>query len=107
MELTSSKHNEQYKADLIEKRGWNCEWCQVMRATELHHALIGRRKGVKELDCEYNYMCVCHECHAGSADTQIVKSWFWMVQCERYGFETMTKWIKSLPLKLKPDLYMV
>jgi hypothetical protein len=98
--------NEQYKADLIEKRGYSCEYCHLRRATELHHALIGRKKGVKELDCEYNFMCVCQECHP-KTDTQEVKTWFWQVQCNRYGVEVMTKWIKSLPLKLKPDLYMV
>jgi hypothetical protein len=101
--------NEVYKADLISGRGYNCEYCKIRRATDLHHALIGRRKGVKELDREYNYMVVCHECHVetGKLDTQTVKSWFWQVQCNRYGVEVMTKWIKSLPLKLKPDLYMV
>jgi hypothetical protein len=99
--------NEQYKQDLIERRGWMCEYCHVRPATDLHHALIGRMKGHPELDVEENLMCACSSCHVEKVylDTQEVKTWFWGVQCERYGHDHMVKWIKSLPLKVKPKLY--
>lgn len=95
------------KLDLIRKRDWMCEWCRVNRATDLHHCLIPRMKGKKELDVEENLMICCHKCHVGKEllDTQEVKEYFWNVQCERYGHKHMTDWVKSLPLKIKPFLY--
>lgn len=102
----SLKH-EQWKADLIRKRGYNCEWCKVRTATDLHHALIPRMKGKIELDAEENLMIACHSCHVGKEllDTQEVREYFWGVQCNRYGIDHMIKWMKSLPLKVKPYLY--
>ena len=103
----TSNHDEMFKQDLIERRGWMCQWCKIRPATDLHHALIGRMKGHPELDCEENYMTACAKCHTGDEllDTQEVKIWFWNVQCQRYGLDHMQEWVKSLPLKVKPAMY--
>ena len=101
------KHDEMWKPDLIRKRNYVCEYCKIRPATDLHHALIGRMKGHPELDCEENFMVACARCHTGDEllDTQEVKEWFWNVQCDRYGHTHMLNWVKSLSLKLKPQLY--
>jgi hypothetical protein len=100
------KH-EQWKLDLIQKRGYVCEFCHLEPATELHHALIGRNKNIPELDIEYNLMCVCHNCHETEIHGRAVKIWFWGIQCQRYGITVMTKWLNGLPLKIKPELYVI
>ena len=102
------KHNEMWKSDLIESRGWMCEYCRIRRAVHLHHALIGDMKRYKKiLLVEENLMAACPFCHTGKEllDTEEVRLWFWDVQVERYGHAHMLAWIKGLPLKVKSNLY--
>jgi len=79
-----------------------CEWCGVHPATERHHCLIHRRKGVPQLDDEKNIMLVCRGCHAsGVVNGHRARVIFWKQQCAKYGEHQMRDWYDSLPLKVK------
>ena len=88
--------------DYIKERGFYCEYYKVNYWSELHHALIGRMKGVKELDLPQNIMCVCKTCHEKKIHGRVVKEWFWKIQVQRYGETAMRLWLQGLPLKIKP-----
>lgn len=94
---------ESLKEKLILERGSFCEVCgrPVMGpALELHHCLIHRMKGVKELNGPENLQLVCHECHTcGPANSWQNRQKFWNDQIAR-GYD-MQAWMENLPLKIK------
>jgi len=49
---------QQFKAELLQQHPI-CEYCNFRKATEVHHCLFHRRKGVPELDCIENCAAVC------------------------------------------------
>jgi len=79
-----------------------CEWCGVHPATERHHCLIHRRKGITALDDDRNIMLVCRTCHSsGVVNGRPARVKFWKSQCKKYGERNMRDWYDSLPLKIK------
>ena len=89
------------KEQLIRERGNECEYCGPFPKTpyEIHHCLIHRKKGVKELDSVYNYAVVCKECHP-YCNGILFRQEFWQNQIKRYGKEPLREWLESLPKKL-------
>jgi len=88
-------------------RGTDCEMCHIRPATQRHHCLYHRKKGVKELDEEYNIMIVCEKCHLydGTPNSHETKVAFWNTQCARYGKERMLAWHRRVSLKVKEHAY--
>jgi len=86
-----------------------CEHCGVSAASDGHHSLIHRKKGVRELDLPYNIMWVCHKCHMsdGTLNSWDFKVKFWGTQCKRYGEIEMIKWLEGVPLKIKPKFEVI
>ena len=91
------------KADLLEERGPMCQICKLQGASELHHAIYGRMKGVKELDTRENLVLICKDCHS-RANFQM-KRLSWHLNCIRYGKEHMLDWHDELPLKNKENFW--
>ena len=89
----------------------NIYTCQVAGcenpAEESHHCLYSKRKGVKGLNEDYNLQIVCRACHkhTGDALTYENRIAFWNWTCEHYGYENVTAWYESLPLKVKERGY--
>lgn len=93
---------------LIKERGIStCQVCGIRSAQEAHHCLYGRKKGVKELNEDYNFQLVCVECHkyTGAVKTFENKLNFWKWACDFYGKETMLAWHERVPLKIKERAY--
>ena len=90
-----------------ERKIYTCQVCHLRPAEEVHHCLYGRRKGVPELDVDYNFQLTCQKCHRYSG---LAKQWknklaFWEWACSYYGRDVMVKWHESLPLKVKEIAY--
>ena len=90
-----------------ERKIYLCQFCNERPAEEAHHVLYGRRKGVPELDKDYNLQLVCRLDHhvTGKAKTWENKLAFWEWACSWYGHDVMVKWHCSLPLKVKEKAY--
>ena len=87
-----------YDQDEMDARAHEtCEICKTRMATEWHHCIHGRMKGVPELDMIYNLQHVCKPCHDGTANSYENRRKFFMEQFYRYGVE-FTDWYESLPL---------
>jgi hypothetical protein len=83
-----------YDSDLMEQRANEvCEICKTRRATEWHHCIVHRMKGVPELDMQH----VCKPCHDGTANRYENRRKFFMEQFYRYGNEFID-WYETLPL---------
>lgn len=78
-----------------------CECCGFRPATEAHHCLIHRARGIESLDDERNIELVCSVCHP-LCNAFAHRDAFWQIQVKRYGKESMEEWLDSLPLKVKP-----
>jgi len=69
---------------------------------DLHHALIGRRKGYPILDDERNLVLVNHWQHDKRMfDNLEWRKKFWKVQIERFGHWKMIAWVQIIPDKLR------
>jgi len=84
-----------------------CQVCGERPAQEAHHCLYGKKKGVKELDEDYNLQLVCVECHkfSGLAKSYENKLQFWNWACDYYGKAIMLDWHDRVPLKIKEYAY--
>ncbi len=91
------------KADLLEERGPMCQICKLQGASELHHAIYGRMKGVKELDDERNLLLVCQKCHSNVS--YATRRLAWHLNCVRYGEADMEMWHDELPLLSKENFW--
>jgi len=68
------------KLELIEERGPLCQYCRVEPATQAHHCLFSRRKGVPQFDVRENLMLLCDECHKYASF--VLKQVFWVKNFE-------------------------
>lgn len=74
-----------------------CECGCGQMAHDLHHALIGRRKGYPVLDDERNLIFVNHDEHiAGKFDNLTWRVKFWQRQIKRFGEALMQEWIDAV-----------
>ena len=91
------------KREILSRR-WTtlCDCGCGKQGHDLHHAFIGRKKGVVELDDERNLVLVNHDEHiARTFDNLEWRKKFWKVQLKRYGLSRMEAWITELPVKLE------
>lgn len=97
-----TQYPENIDQDLMNSRGYLCEWCRSRYWTEKHHALIRRDKRFPELNAEINLMAVCHQCHmSGQVDGFLIQRFFYFVQQAR-GYP-VEDWISALAIRIKPD----
>jgi hypothetical protein len=76
---------------------------------EAHHCLMGKSKGICDLNLYENLQLVCRSCHkyTGKAKTWENRKKFWLWACGFYGREHMMKWLEEVPLKIKPKYELV
>lgn len=86
------------KKELIEERGYECEHCGG-DPEHAHHAIMNRKKGVKELNDPRNLILVCRRCHKHGWE---YRKRAWRINCERYGRKNMIDWLENIPLINKP-----
>ena len=91
------------KEDILSRRGsWLCDCGCGKPGHDLHHAFIGRRGGVRELDDERNLVLVNHDEHiARKFDNQEWRKKFWIIQRKRYTSEAMLEWLSKVPVKFE------
>ena len=91
------------KEDILSRRGsWLCDCGCGKPGHDLHHAFIGRKAGIPELDDERNLVLVNHDEHISRMfDTIEWRKKFWKVQLKRYGLSRMEAWITEIPVKLE------
>jgi len=90
------------KLDIISRRGYTCDCDCGQQGHDLHHAFIGRHKGVAILDDERNLVLVNHAEHiARTFDNLFYRKWFWGIQVARYGKKSMMEWVALIPEKMK------
>jgi hypothetical protein len=83
----------------------NCACGCGQTGHDLHHCLIGRRKGFPELNAPENLILVNHLEHISRKfDNLEWRRKFWKIQCDRYGEQHMKQWVASLPDKLRHRL---
>lgn len=89
------------KEDILSRRSsWLCDCGCGKPGHDLHHAFIGRKTGVPELDDERNLVLVNHDEHiARTFDNREWRKKFWVVQLKRYGIDRMADWLSSIPDK--------
>ena len=85
---------------VVEERGVYCE-ISGMCGDDIHHAIINRQKGVKELDDPRNLLIVNRAYHKHS---DAARRDAWKRNCKRYGKSEMINWLNSVPLKIKPSV---
>jgi hypothetical protein len=91
------------KEDILSRReSWLCDCGCGKPGHDLHHALIGRHGGVRELDDERNLVLVNHDEHISRKfDNQEWRKKFWLIQCERYGYHSMIEWMSKVPVNFE------
>jgi len=93
------------KLELMEERGYVCEYCRVSPAEHAHHCLFGRRKGHPEYDVKENLMLLCSGCHENKTG-QTMKRVFIEIQDRRYGGTHMVEWFQGLHFKSKKENFI-
>lgn len=90
------------KEDILSRRGWLCDCGCGQEGHDLHHAFIGRKKGVIELDDERNLVLVNHAEHiARKFDNLEWRKKFWKIQLKRYGLTRMESWVTEIPVRFE------
>ena len=95
------------KQKIFDERGGRCECGCGKVAHDLHHVFIHniKRKGstkYPQLNDERNLVFVNHDEHIlRKFDNQQWREYFWQVQIDRFGYDSMLEWMNSLPEKIK------
>ena len=75
----------------------NCQCGCGHDGHDWHHALIGRKKGLKILDDPRNLVFVNHDEHiARTFDTPKWRRFFWELHCKIYGEASMLEWVEEV-----------
>jgi len=67
-----------------------------------HHAVYRRMKSVPQLNEPENLLLLCKACHAEFHETGYSgRCLAWLMKCQEFGLEHMTRWHDELPMKTK------
>ena len=87
--------NKKYKAlkDLLLSKYPVCEVCNILRASQIDHALYHVHGG--QFDCIENCRSCCPNCNTGygdNANSREAKKLHWQKRCEELGHDHMVEW---------------
>ena len=77
-----------------EGQGVRCQECGEHPASELHHGVVGRKKGYTILDRKENLLPLCHGCNFGRIlDTYEGRQKVWRIMVDKWGIDAMNEWL--------------
>jgi len=69
---------------------------------EWHHAIYKRNKNIPELNAKENLLPLTHDEHLWfEAHGYEARCRAWLMKCQEFGLEHMTRWHDELPMKTK------
>ena len=71
-----------------------CQNCGQKPASELHHGIVGRKKGYTVLDRKENLLPLCHDCNYSRVlDNYAGRQKVWRMMIDMWGQSVMDEWL--------------
>ena len=75
-------------------QGVICQNCGSRPASELHHGIVGRKKGYTVLDRKENLVPLCHQCNFSRVlDNYQGRQKCWNMMIDKWGQSVMDEWL--------------